>query len=107
VPNPFQNLEPERRSLLNPAIYEMVVELAKLDGAFVARGDGFVQTAGAYLAVGSVEVRLPQGLGARHLAAAAITAVTHATAVVVSATDGNVRVYSHGELVLQVEPGQF
>ncbi len=103
VPNPFLNLQPGERSLLSSSIRELIVELAKLDGAFVARGDGLIQTAGAFLAAEPAQVRLPQGLGARHLAAAAATARTRATAVVVSATDGHVRVFSHGELVLQMD----
>jgi DNA integrity scanning protein DisA with diadenylate cyclase activity len=90
--------------VLNPDIHEMLVELAKLDGAFVLRGDGFIQTAGAFLAALTTEVSVPRGLGARHLTAAAITARTNATAVVVSATDGDVRVFSRGELVLQMDP---
>lgn len=44
------------------------------------------------------------GLGARHAAAAAVTARTAATGVVVSATDGNVRVFSGGRMVLRMDP---
>jgi len=47
---------------------------------------------------------LPSGLGARHYAAAAVTMRTDATAVVVSATDGNVRAFSNGTMVLQIDP---
>jgi diadenylate cyclase len=43
-------------------------------------------------------------LGARHAAAAAVTARTAATGVVVSATDGNVRVFSAGRMVLRMDP---
>ena len=88
--------------LTNPDIYDALVELSKLDGAFVVRGDGFIQSAGVFLA--SVEIDLPAGLGARHMAAAAVTKRTAATAVVVSATDGNVRVFSAGKLVLHMDP---
>jgi len=38
------------------------------------------------------------------MAAAGVTARTHATAIVVSATDGNVRVFSGGKLVMQLDP---
>lgn len=103
VPNPFENLAPPDRSLLSGTIRELMVELAKLDGAFVVRGDGLIQTAGAFLTADAAQARVPRGLGARHLAAAAVTACTHATAVVVSATDGHVRVFSQGELVLQMD----
>lgn len=40
----------------------------------------------------------------REAAAAAITACTHATAIAVSSTDGFVRAFSGGQLVLQMDP---
>jgi len=102
--NPFEGHEEANRMVTNPEIHEMLVELAKLDGAFVLRGDGFIQTAGAFLAAPTTAVSLPLGLGARHLTAAAVTARANATAVVVSSTDGDVRVFSRGELVLHMDP---
>jgi diadenylate cyclase len=102
--NPFEGHEEASRTVMNPEIHEMLVELAKLDGAFVLRGDGFIRTAGTFLAAPTTEVSVPRGLGARHLTAAAITACTNATAVVVSSTDGDVRVFSRGELVLRMDP---
>ncbi len=104
IPNPFQGHDDASRRLTNPDIHTALVELAKLDGAFVVRGDGFIQTAGAFLATTDADIKLPPGLGARHFAAAAVTMRTDATAVVVSATDGNVRVFSHGTMVLQIDP---
>jgi DNA integrity scanning protein DisA with diadenylate cyclase activity len=102
--NPFEGHDAASRTLMNADIHEMLVELAKLDGAFVIRGDGFIRTAGTFLAAPTTEVTVHRGLGARHLTAAAVTARTHATAVVVSSTDGDVRVFSRGELVLQMDP---
>lgn len=102
--NPFQGHLEADRMLTNPSIHEMLVELAKLDGAFVVRGDGFIRTGGAFLAASGVHVEITAGLGARHLAAAAVTARTAATAVVVSATDGNVRAFANGEIALQMDP---
>jgi diadenylate cyclase len=104
IPNPFQGHEKANRTLMNPDIHDAIVELSKLDGAFVVRGDGFIQTAGVFLAAFKVDVDLPIGLGARHASAAAVTARTAATGVVVSATDGNVRVFSGGRLVLRMDP---
>ena len=49
-------------------------------------------------------MELVAGLGARHAAAAAVTMRSKATAVVVSATDGNVRAFSGGKMVLQIDP---
>jgi len=103
IPNPFQGHDESTRRLTNPNIHEALVELAKLDGAFVVRGDGLIQTAGAFLTSPHVEIELPTGLGTRHAAAAAVTKRTAATAVVVSATDGRVRAFSRGRLVLQMD----
>jgi len=104
IPNPFHGHDESLRRLSNPDIHDSLVELAKLDGAFVARGDGFIQTAGVFLASTQAEVELPAGFGARHVAAAAVTRRTDATAIVISATDGNVRIFSDGKLVLQIDP---
>jgi DNA integrity scanning protein DisA with diadenylate cyclase activity len=104
IPNPFHGHDEAMRQISNADIHEALVELAKLDGAFVVRGDGLIQTAGTFLASASVEIEVPPGLGARHVAAAAVTKRSAATAVVVSATDGNVRVFSEGKLVLQIDP---
>jgi DNA integrity scanning protein DisA with diadenylate cyclase activity len=104
IPNPFHGHDEAMRRISNADIHDALVELAKLDGAFVVRGDGLIQTAGTFLASASVEIELPPGLGARHVAAAAATKRTAATAVVVSATDGNIRVFSEGKLVLQIDP---
>ena len=49
VPNPFQGHDKSNRMLTNPDIHEALVELSKLDGAFVFRGDGFIQAAGVFL----------------------------------------------------------
>ena len=104
VLNPFLGHDDADRMLTNPKIHDMIVELAKLDGAFVLRGDGFIRTAAAYLATPHSAVDVPAGLGARHIAAAAATARSNATAIVVSATDGFVRAFSGGKLVLQMDP---
>ena len=104
IPNPFHGHDRATRMLTNPDIHDALVELAKLDGAFVVRGDGFIQTAGIFLASPPIDIEVPSGLGARHVAAAAVTKRTMASSVVVSATDGNVRVFSDGRHVLHVDP---
>ncbi|MFH2219039.1 MAG: diadenylate cyclase [Pseudomonadota bacterium] len=104
IPNPFQGHDEASRRLTNTDIHDAIVELAKLDGAFIVRGDGLIQTAGTFLASPEIEVVLPAGLGARHLSAAAVTQRTTSTAIVVSATDGNVRVFSGGAMVLHIDP---
>lgn len=104
VPNPFKGHEKPNRMLANPDIHDALIELSKLDGAFVLRGDGFIQAAGVFLTSPPTENELVAGLGARHAAAAAVTMRTKATAIVISATDGNVRVFSSGRMVLQIDP---
>jgi diadenylate cyclase len=104
IPNPFQGHDEASRRITNTGIHEAIVELAKLDGAFVIRGDGLIQTAGTFLTSPKSKIGLPAGLGARHVAAAAVTKRTSSTAVVVSATDGNVRAFSGGTLVLHIDP---
>ena len=104
VPNPFHGHEDSLRRITNEGIHDALVELSKLDGAFVVRGDGYIQSAAVFLATGGGETQLPSGLGARHIAAASVTARTAATAIVVSATDGNVRAFAGGQMVLQLDP---
>jgi DNA integrity scanning protein DisA with diadenylate cyclase activity len=104
VPNPFHGHEDSLRRLTNPEIHDALVELSKLDGVFVVRGDGYIQSAAVFLATTDEETELPYGLGARHIAAASVTARTAATAIVVSATDGNVRAFAGGQMVLQLDP---
>jgi diadenylate cyclase len=104
VPNPFLGHGRANRMLTNPDIHDALIELSKLDGAFVLRGDGFIQAAGVFLTSPPTETKLVSGLGARHAAAAAVTMRTMATAIVVSATDGNVRAFSAGKMVLQIDP---
>jgi DNA integrity scanning protein DisA with diadenylate cyclase activity len=104
VPNPFYGHDEPSRQITNPQIHDALVEFAKLDGAFVIRGDGYIEAAGVFLATDEGEIDLPAGLGARHTAAAASSAHTGATAVVVSATDGNVRVFDNGRQILQMAP---
>ncbi len=104
VPNPFQGHDTANRMLTNPDIHEALVELSKLDGAFVLRGDGFIQAAGVFLTSPPTDTELVSGLGTRHAAAAAMTVRTAATAVVVSATDGNIRVFSDGKMILKIDP---
>lgn len=104
VPNPFYGHDKELRQITNPEIHDALVEFAKLDGTFVVRADGYIESAGVFLAADEEEIEIPSGLGARHMAAASTTARTDATAIVVSATDGNVRVFDDGRQILQMAP---
>jgi DNA integrity scanning protein DisA with diadenylate cyclase activity len=102
--NPFRGYPEDERNLLDDRLNETIKELATIDGAFLVRGDGVVEACGIYLkAVQQGVSDLPPGLGARHHAAAAITAITDALAVAVSESTGNVSVFRRGRLVAEIE----
>jgi len=102
--NPFRGHPEEERNILSPDIEETVKELSTIDGAFIIRGDGVIETCGAYIKVASQdEYQLPQGLGARHQAAAAITSVTQAVAITVSESTGTVTVFRGGRIIVEIE----
>ena len=101
--NPLQGHPQTARSIHNPDFLETLRELAAMDGAFVVNRRGIVDSAGTYLNAPVGQGRLSPGLGARHAAALAITTVTDATAVVISASSGTVSVYDGGETVLELE----
>lgn len=103
VLNPFHGFSRSLRNLLDPSLGETIKEFAHLDGAFVVQADGLVLSAGTYIVPKSASVKLPSGLGARHQAAAAITAQTQAMAIAVSQSTGNVTVFRHGQIVLTLE----
>ncbi len=100
--NPFQGLSEAERNVLDPKIREAIKNFSMLDGAFVIRGDGVVLAAGRYLAANDDNVKIPLGLGARHAAAASITATTKCIAMVVSQTSGAVRLFKDGNIVLEL-----
>lgn len=104
VLNPFKGYEEAERNILRESITETVKEFSTIDGAFVIRGDGIIESAGVFLkTAGQEESVLPQGLGARHHAAAAITAVTDSVAVSVSESTGTVCVFQNGSLMVEIE----
>lgn len=104
VLNPFKGYPPSERNILDYSLEETIKELATLDGAFIIQGDGVVETCGAYIRTASQEeFELPRGLGARHHAAAAITAVTDSIAVTVSESTGSVTIFRAGRIVTEIQ----
>ena len=91
------------KNIEDPNLRETLKELAQLDGAFVISGSGTAISACRYLSATAEGVDLPLGLGSRHMAAASITRMTEAVAVVVSESS-LVRVFDNGELVSEVIP---
>jgi DNA integrity scanning protein DisA with diadenylate cyclase activity len=100
--NPLQGHAQAARSIHNPDFLETLRELAAMDGAFVVNRRGVVDSAGTYLDASIGRGSLRPGLGARHAAALAITTVTDATAVVISASSGTISVYDGGETALEL-----
>jgi diadenylate cyclase len=100
--NPLKGHAQAARSIHNPDFLETLRELAAMDGAFVVNRRGVVDSAGTYLDAPIGQGSLRPGLGARHAAALAITTVTDATAVVISASSGTISVYDGGETALEL-----
>lgn len=94
--NPFKGYEPHDRNILDPGLIETVKELSRIDGAFIITHDGAIESAGTYLRVDADIPELPSGLGARHTAAASITAVTGAVAIAISESTRQVSIFRHG-----------
>jgi diadenylate cyclase len=98
--NPFKGHTEEARDVRNRENWETVKEMAQLDGAFVIDDTGQVIAAGRYVGV-NWDIYLQGGLGGRHLAAASISKMTTAIAMVVS-TQGTVRIFKGGREIFRV-----
>jgi diadenylate cyclase len=101
--DPFKGYRRKERNVRDFRVREAIKEIAQLDGAFVAR-DGTVEAACRLIDAPMTGLTLPKGLGSRHWAAAAITEVTKALAVVVSQSNGTVRLFQSGEVILRIAP---
>jgi DNA integrity scanning protein DisA with diadenylate cyclase activity len=101
--NPFRGYNEKSRNILDDGIRETVKELAKLDGAFVLKGNGVIVSAGTMLRPTAAVEPLPPGLGARHAAAANLTAGTKSVAISLSESTGTVRVWRRGVMITEIE----
>ncbi|MCA9124399.1 MAG: DNA integrity scanning protein DisA nucleotide-binding domain protein [Planctomycetaceae bacterium] len=102
--DPVKGYGRKERSLPDPRVREAIKEIAPLDGAFIVSPDGTVEKACQIVDADHVNLTLSKGLGSRHWAAAAISKSTNAIAVVVSESNGTVRLFKDGEVILRVEP---
>ena len=102
--DPVKGYSRKERSLADPRVREGIKEIAQMDGAFVISSDGIVEAAARYIDASAAHITLSKGLGARHWAAAAISKKTNAVAVAVSESNGTVRIFQEGEVVLRIEP---
>lgn len=101
--NPFQGYSDVNLNINQPEVRESLKEFSSIDGAFIIRDDGVVVAAGRYLNVSYQGDLLPQGLGARHSAAAAITQVTDSVALTISESTGTVTVFRGGKIMTVIE----
>jgi len=101
--NPFMGYTEEQRNILNPDLAETIKEFSAIDGAFIIKDNGAIITAGRHLNAALDSRDFPAGLGSRHIAAAGITSVTRAVAIVISESSGNVSVYKNGKLFVAIE----
>jgi DNA integrity scanning protein DisA with diadenylate cyclase activity len=101
--NPFNKVPEDERNIMDSNFKETLREFSTMDGAFVIRDDGVVLAAARHLNVSAETDELPQGLGARHRAAAGITALTNAIALVISESTGMVRIISRGGIFMEIE----
>lgn len=103
VINPFKGYTEEESNILNPALKETLREFSAIDGAFIISADGRVLSAGRYLNAAISDEGLMRGLGSRHLAAAGITALTKAVAIVIAESSGDVRIFKDGKILMEIE----
>lgn len=96
----------KERNIFDNKVREGIKEIAQLDGMFVISADGTVEGSSRIIDTLPVEITMTKGLGSRHFSGAAISKNTKAIAVVVSQTNGTVRIFQNGEVVLRIEPLQ-
>jgi diadenylate cyclase len=101
--NPFMGYKEEERNILDQNLRETIKEFSALDGAFVIKDDGVLVTAGRHLNAAIESKDFPKGLGSRHIAAAGITSVTDAIAIVISESTGTVRIFKKGKMFVDIE----
>jgi DNA integrity scanning protein DisA with diadenylate cyclase activity/mannitol/fructose-specific phosphotransferase system IIA component (Ntr-type) len=99
VLNPFFGYKEEDRNILNPFMDETLKEFSSIDGAFIIRGDGVVESAGSLLQATDTTHQLPSGLGSRHAAAAAISVAANCISIVVSSSTGQVTLFRRGVML--------
>lgn len=103
IMNPFSGYPEDERNILSPDLEETIKEFSAIDGAFVIKSNGVIVTAGRHLSAALESKDFPSGLGSRHIAAAGITHVTKAVAMVISESSGNVSVFKNGKLFVTIE----
>ncbi|MBU7014283.1 MAG: DNA integrity scanning protein DisA nucleotide-binding domain protein [Theionarchaea archaeon] len=99
--NPFQG---SMVNIQDDVVRSMIKEYSRLDGAFIISGKGKIIAAARFLECGKEGIKMPKGLGARHMAAAWITKKTDSIGVVLSESDNMIRVFWDGEMIEELDP---
>ncbi len=102
--DPVRGYNRKERDLRDARTREAIKEIAQLDGAIVVSADGTVERACQIVDAAHAHITLSKGLGSRHWAAAAVSRATKAISVVVSQSNGTVRLFQKGEVMLRIEP---
>lgn len=93
----------EVKHISNSGLRETIKALAQLDGAFVISDTGVFLSACRFIDTSHDGVKVPLGLGTRHMAGASISKRTGCVAVVVSKSSW-VRIFEAGEIVSEIIP---
>ncbi|MHB8901397.1 MAG: DNA integrity scanning protein DisA nucleotide-binding domain protein [Thermoguttaceae bacterium] len=102
--DPVRGYARKERTLFDARVREGIKEIAQMDGAIIVSPDGTIEAACRYVDSSAATITLSKGLGARHWAAAAVSRATKAVAVTVSESNGTVRIFQNGEVMLRIEP---
>ncbi|MDR2779049.1 MAG: diadenylate cyclase [Puniceicoccales bacterium] len=97
--NPFYGYPEAERSIFNPFMDETIKEFSLIDGAFVIRGDGIIESAGTLIYIPNHNVIMPGGFGTRHTAAASISSVADCIAIAVSESTRAVTLFKNGQML--------
>lgn len=103
VLDPLYGHPDDSKRIDDPDVRETFKEFAQLDGAFVISDEGVVVSAARYVDASYDGLKLPLGLGSRHVAAASVSKNTDAVAVVVSESS-MVRVFDDGWMIAEITP---
>jgi diadenylate cyclase len=102
VLNPCKGHPKKNRNIHDNDFFETIREFAALDGAFIVDNAGVVEKAGVYLnPPASNKTSMLKGFGARHAAAASLTATTEALTITVSESSSSVVVFYDGSVILR------
>jgi DNA integrity scanning protein DisA with diadenylate cyclase activity len=99
VLNPFYGYPEADRNILNPFMDETVKEFSLIDGAFVIRGDGIIESAGTLIYTPNHNIVMPSGFGSRHAAAASISWAAGCIAIAISESTRTVTLFQNGQML--------